>query len=277
MVTTLEDIPYGELKKAHYNIENKDQELIDDLYYAAFVQRGLMPKESHFKQLKYPYFVYYNPSQIIGGDFFWVGKKDDWDLFAVGDCTGNGVSGAMLSTLVIGLLNYLVFSKALNNVGDIISELDKKWLETFNKAEDTENLNNDWLEISLIAFNKKTRQLQFAGATSSILTINDGEIQKFSGNPFHVGGWQNETKKVFTTQNIDLKPNTKLYLYSDGYKNQFGGINNKPLGSNSFAKLLLSISKFNLASQREELEENFLMWKGDIKQTDDVCIVALEF
>ncbi len=273
----LDDIPYGELKKAYHNLEKKNQDLIDGLYYAAFVQQGLMPQERHFKKLNYPYFVYYNPLQIIGGDFFWVGRKGDWDLMAVGDCTGHGVSGAMLSTLAIGFLNYLIFSKKLHNVGDVVAELDKKWLETFNKAEDTETVNNDWLEISLIAYNKKTRQLQFAGAMGSILVINDNEIQKLSGNSFPVGGWQIEKNRVYTTQKIDLHPNTKVYLYSDGFKDQFGGINNKRLGSNSFSKLLHSISKFNLNSQREELENNFLMWKGEYEQTDDVCVVALEF
>jgi serine phosphatase RsbU (regulator of sigma subunit) len=110
----LEDMPYGELKKAFNHLEKKNKDLIDSLYYAAFVQQGLMPQARHFEKLGYPYFVYYNPLQIIGGDFFWNGKKGDWDLVAVGDCTGHGVSGAMLSTLAIGFLNYLMFSKKLN-------------------------------------------------------------------------------------------------------------------------------------------------------------------
>lgn len=277
MATLLDDIPYGELKKAYNHLEKKNKDLIDGLYYAAFVQQGLMPQERHFTKLGYPYFVYYNPLQIIGGDFFWIGNKGDWDLMAVGDCTGHGVSGAMLSTLAIGFLNYLVFSKKLNNVGDIISELDKKWIETFNKADDVENANNDWLEISIMAYNKKTKQLQFAGAMGSALLIHDNEITKILGNSYPVGGWQIEKNRVYTTQKIELKKNTKLYLYSDGYKDQFGGINNKRIGSNSFGKLLLSISKFNLTVQREELENNFLLWKGEYEQTDDVCVVAIEF
>lgn len=275
--TLLEDIPYGELKKAYHHLEKKNQDLTDSLYYAAFVQQGLMPQERHFKKLNYPYFVYYNPLQIIGGDFFWIGKKCDWDLVAVGDCTGHGVSGAMLSTLAIGFLNYLMFSKKLHNVGDVVSELDKKWLETFNKVDEGENSNNDWLEISLIAYNKKTQHLQFAGAMGTILIVNGPEITKLSGNSFPVGGWQIEKNRVYTTQKVQLLPNSKVYLYSDGFKDQFGGINNKRLGSNSFAKLLHSISKFNLSSQREELENHFLLWKGDYEQTDDVCVVAIEF
>ena len=85
----LEDMPYGELKKAFNHLEKKNKDLIDSLYYAAFVQQGLMPQARHFEKLGYPYFVYYNPLQIIGGDFFWNGKKGDWDLVAVGDCTGH--------------------------------------------------------------------------------------------------------------------------------------------------------------------------------------------
>ena len=196
---------------------------------------------------------------------------------AVGDCTGHGVSGAMLSALAIGFLNYLMFSKKLNSVGDIISELDKKWIETFNKAEGVENANNDWLEISIIAYNKKTRQFQFAGAMGSVILIHDNETQKLLGSPYPVGGWQIEKNRVYTTQKINLQTNTKVYLYSDGYKDQFGGINNKRIGSNGFAKLLHSISKFNLTTQRKELENNFLLWKGEYEQTDDVCVMAIGF
>ncbi|MGZ3921366.1 MAG: hypothetical protein ACXVC7_13790, partial [Bacteroidia bacterium] len=90
--TLLQEIPYHELKGAYHHLERKNKDLLDGLYYAAFVQQGLMPQSRHFRKLNQDYFIYYNPLQIIGGDFFWIGKKEDWCFYAVGDCTGHGVS-----------------------------------------------------------------------------------------------------------------------------------------------------------------------------------------
>ncbi len=271
----LTDIPYHELKGAYSQLEKKNKDLLDGLYYAAFVQQGLMPQERHFEKLNHPYFIYYNPLQIIGGDFFWIGKKDDWCFYAVGDCTGHGVSGAMLSALAIGFLNYVVYAKQYENIGDILNEIDKKWMETFKRNED-EDVNNDWLELSIIAFNTKTSQLQFTGAMGNILMIKDNDLERIQGDHFPIGGWQIEKNRAFETKKFDMVPGTKIYLFSDGFKDQFGGTSNKRLGSNSFKKLLLSLSKHTMHRQKELLDQHFLMWKGSTEQTDDVCVMAIE-
>ncbi len=272
----LKDIPYHELKGAYHQLEKKNKDLIDGLYYAAFVQQGLMPQARHFAKLERPHFIYYNPLQIIGGDFFWIGKKDDWCIYAVGDCTGHGVSGAMLSALAIGFLNYVVYAKQYENIGYILNEVDKKWLETFKRSED-EEVNNDWLEISIIAYNNITGELQFTGAMGNILLISENNVEKMHGNHYPIGGWQIEKVRKYDTQKFETNPGTKIYLYSDGFKDQFGGVNNKRLGSNSFKKLLLSISKHSMQYQREQLDYHFLEWKGNTEQTDDVCVMAIEF
>jgi serine phosphatase RsbU (regulator of sigma subunit) len=277
MVTNeiLNDIPYNELKGAYHQLEKKNKDLLDGLYYAAFVQQGLMPQERHFAKLDHPYLIYYNPLQIIGGDFFWIGKKDDWCFYAVGDCTGHGVSGAMLSSLAIGFLNYVVYAKQYENIGEILSEIDKKWVETFKRNEE-EDVNNDWLELSLIAFNKKTGELQFTGAMGNILMINADGFEKIHGSRFPIGGWQIEKSRIYQTKKFNIIPGTKVYLYSDGFKDQFGELTNKRLGSHSFKKLLLSLSKYPMHRQRELLDNHFLLWKGNTEQTDDVCLMAIE-
>jgi len=271
----LKDIPYHELKGAYHQLEKKNKDLLDGLYYAAFVQQGLMPQERHFEKLGHPYFIYYNPLQIIGGDFFWIGKKDDWCFYAVGDCTGHGVSGAMLSSLAIGFLNYVVYAKQYSDIGDILYEIDKKWIETFKRNEE-EDVNNDWLELTIIAYNNKTRQLQFTGAMGNILIITDNEMEKIKGNNYPIGGWQIKKKRMYNTLKFEVKPGTKIYMFSDGFKDQFGGLNNKRLGSNSFKKLLLSLSKHSMPNQKDQLDNHFLHWKGNTEQTDDVCVMAIE-
>lgn len=274
--TILEEVPYNELKGAYHQLEKKNQDLIDGLYYAAFVQQGLMPQERHFKKLALPYFVYYNPLQIIGGDFFWIGKKENWCFYAVGDCTGHGVSGAMLSSLAIGFLNYVVYSKNYENIGDILTEIDKKWIETFNHQEDVD-VNNDWMEISLIAFNPITRQLQFTGAMSSICVMeNNTNAVRYRGNSYPIGGWQIEAERRYDTQLIHIPKNSQVYLYSDGMKDQFGGPSDKRFGFRNFKALLDNTSSLSCSNQKKIIEETFNRWKSNTPQTDDVCLLRID-
>lgn len=272
----LEEIPYSELKGAYYSLEKKNKDLIDGLYYAAFVQQGLMPQERHFKKLKQPYFVYYNPLQIIGGDFFWIGKKDDWCFYAVGDCTGHGVSGAMLSALSISFLNYVVYSKQFENIGDILTEIDKKWIETFNHREDID-VNNDWMEIAIVAYNSNTRQLQFSGAVSSVYIVDESkELQRYRGNSFPIGGWQIETQRKYETQWINAAKGSKIYLFSDGFKDQFGGLSDKRFGTANFKKLIQQTAIEDCVGQKKIIEEEFNRWKSNTHQTDDVCLLRID-
>jgi len=272
----LEEIPYSDLKKAYNQLEKKNKDLIDGLYYAAFVQQGLMPQARHFRKLNQPYFISYNPLQIIGGDFFWIGKKNDWCIYVVGDCTGHGVSGAMLSSLAIGFLNYVVYSKQFENVGEILNEIDKKWIETFNHNED-EEVNNDWMEISIVAYNPKTSQFQYAGAGGSILVLEqNNNLSKLKGNNYPVGGWQIELKRKFDTHHKHLKQFEKVYLYSDGFKDQFGGLKEKRFGMKQFSELIVETSFMTCPDQKKTMEEEFAAWKGNNEQTDDVCLLRID-
>ncbi|MBI2720956.1 MAG: SpoIIE family protein phosphatase [Bacteroidetes bacterium] len=274
--TILEEIPYHELKGAYHKLEKTNKDLIDGLYYAAFVQQGLMPQERHFRKLMQPYFVYYNPLQIIGGDFFWIGKKEDWCFYAVGDCTGHGVSGAMLSSLAIGFLNYVVYSKNFEKIGDILTEIDKKWIETFNHHQDID-VNNDWMEISLVAYNSKTMQLQFTGAGSNILIIDaDNNMRRIKGEHYPIGGWQIETNRRFNTRFVNVLDNEKVFLYSDGFKDQFGGERNKRMGSFKFNQLISSTAYMSCSEQKEYMENKFNIWKSNAEQTDDVCLLRID-
>ncbi len=267
-----------EILKAYQVIEKKNKDFIDGLYYASFVQQGMMPQERHFNKNGYPYFILYSPLQIIGGDFFWLGKKSDWCFYAVGDCTGHGVGGAILSTLAIGFLNYLVYSKEYFELADILNEIDKKWIETFKRHEDDAELNNDWMEISLMAYNNKTGEFQFAGANSSILITGENRNPiVLHGNSFPIGGWQIENNRRFTTNFLKFNDTVKVYMYSDGYKDQFGGPNNKKLGTKNFRELLVSLSTLSVTDQKEHLQKYFQQWKNNNEQTDDVCLLGIQF
>ena len=271
-----EDQSFTELTVAYRNLETENQDFKEGLYYASSVQQGLMPQARHFEKLKNPYFVFYRPARIIGGDFFWLGKKGDWTLYAVGDCTGHALSGAMLSSLAIGFLNYLVYSKAYDEIGEVLNELDKKWIETF-KHDDEEQFNNDWLELSLVAFNSKTSTLQFSSAKRRVVIATDETITVLKGNNYPIGGWQIAKYRQYQTQVLQLKKPFRAYLYSDGFQDQLGGGETKRYGGPKFENLLKAIQSLELDAQEKAVGSAFDLWKGSQRQTDDVCLLGVGF
>ena len=246
------------------------------LVYAQTIQHGLLPKKRHFDKFFKDYFVHYSPQDKIGGDFYWLTSKDDTIYFALADCTGHGISGAMLSVLGISLLNYVI-QKNYKNVGDYLTELDKKWIETFNNELSDSQFNNDWLEITLLSFNTTTRQFQYAcgGGEFAIHQNNKTEIHK--GNSFPIGGWQIEKNRTFDTYDFKLEEGAKLFLFSDGIKHQFDSENQKKFSRKRLINLLKQSSNIPMEQQVELLELVFDDWRGDTRQTDDISVIGIQF
>ena len=248
----------------------------NSLVYAQTIQYGLLPKTRHFEKYFKDHFVLYKPQDKIGGDFYWLTSKGDIIYFALADCTGHGISGAMLSVLGISLLNYVI-QKNYDKVGDYLTELDKKWIETFNNELSDSQYNNDWLEITMISFNTKTREFQYACGGGEFAIHQNNSIKTYKGNNYPIGGWQIEKHRTFDTYTLKLEENTKLYFFSDGLKHQFDSDDQKKFSR----KRLLDILAFNhllpLEEQHEFLEFVFDTWKGNIKQTDDVSVIGVKF
>lgn len=245
------------------------------LAYAQTIQNGLLPKTRHFNKFFKDHFVYYKPQEKIGGDFYWLTCKEDVLFFALADCTGHGVSGAMLSVLGISLLNYVI-QKNFENVGDYLTELDKKWIETFNNELNDSHFNNDWLEITLISFNTKTREFQYACAGGEFAIHQSNEIKIHKGNNYPIGGWQIEKNRVFDTFHLNLEENSKLYFFSDGIKHQFNTENNKKFSRKQLVNLLHNFHGLQMDNQKELFEFIFDIWKEGTHQTDDVSLIGIK-
>jgi serine phosphatase RsbU (regulator of sigma subunit) len=250
-------------------------EIDSSLLYAQTIQNGLLPKKRHFEKIAKDYFIFYQPQQTIGGDFYWMSQKNDTIYFALADCTGHGISGAMLSVLGISLLNYVI-QKNHFLVGEFLSELDKKWIETFNHDVLEQSFNNDWLEITLISFDTQTRQLQYASASGEFLLFQNNSYQLLKGNHYPVGGWQLEKKREFDTGTILLESNAKLFFYSDGIKHQFNSINTKKFGRTKLINFLHNYSNLSMNKIRTQFEHDFNSWKQTTHQTDDVSLIGIE-
>ncbi|MBI3521424.1 MAG: SpoIIE family protein phosphatase [Bacteroidetes bacterium] len=246
------------------------------LIYAQTIQNGLLPKARHFDKSIKDYFVYYKPQDKIGGDFYWLTSKEDTLYFALADCTGHGISGAMLSVLGISLLNYVI-QKNFDQVGDYLTELDKKWIETFNNELNDSQYNNDWLEITIISFNTKTREFQYACGGGEFAIYQNNTMTTYKGNNYPIGGWQIEKNRTFDTYHITLEENAKLYFFSDGFKHQFDSDNLKKFSRKKLLHILSCYQAASMKEQHELLEFVFNTWKEQTPQTDDVSLIGIEF
>jgi serine phosphatase RsbU (regulator of sigma subunit) len=273
MIST-ENLSFSKLEVEFKKLHKKNKELISNITYAEVVQQGILPHERHFNRLFENYFILYKAQGIISGDLYWVGQKGKKKYFAVGDCTGHGVSGAMLSVVALSFLNYIVLGKEFDEIGDVLSRLDKKWIETFHQGAEAE-YNNDWLEIGICSFDEETQELQFAGANNKLILINKNNITEFSGNKYPIGGWQIEKNRDYKTFSLILKEKTSVYLYSDGFKDQFGEISKKRFSSKRFREMLLKYNELSMVKQKKKIEMELNSWKGSEEQTDDICLLGL--
>ena len=255
----------------------KNKELISSLNYAQIIQKGILPKPRHFKRLFSDSFVFYKPQSYISGDFYWIGEAANYTFFAVGDCTGHGVPGALLTMLAHSFLNYIILGKQITNPSEILKEFDKKFIETFTNDDNTDKFENDWIDIALCCFDKEQKLLYFAGAKRKILLISNGNPFLLAGSNYPIGGWQLEKNRTFNTQIIPIKPKDMIYLGSDGFQDQIGGEKNKKFGSTSLHTLLTEIAHHNGETQLKIIKKTFNDWTFNTEQLDDVCMMGICF
>lgn len=255
--------------------DTHNTELLNSLESAKIVQRGLLPKERHLKKVLKDYFLIYEPKDIVSGDFYWVGTKHGLRYLVVGDSTGHGISASLLSVLGLNLFEYVIMNKGIKRVSKILQEVDKKFIESFSKEENP--FDNPWIDLSIICIDEKNKKVHFSSANRKLLVVDtDKNVELFRGSRYPVGGWQIEDKRTFCANIIPYEKGTMLYLGSDGFQDQMGGGNNKKYKSKNLHRLLSKISDQSMSKQKNRLLNEFNEWKGDVPQTDDVCLVGVK-
>ena len=255
---------------AKQEIEVKNQELVDSITYAKRIQTAILPPDEMVKKLLPNSFVIYIPKDIVAGDFYWMQEHKGKVLFAAADCTGHGVPGAMVSVVCNSGLNRAVREFDLTDPGAILSKTRELVVEEFEKSvEDVK----DGMDIALCSLEGNT--LQYAGAHNPLWIIRNGsdEIEEIKANKQPIGKFDNPLP--YQTHEVQLNSGDLVYIFSDGYADQFGGDKGKKFKASNFKQLLLSIKDESLETQNEQIVKNFHEWKGSIEQLDDVCIIGV--
>jgi serine phosphatase RsbU (regulator of sigma subunit) len=253
-------------------ISLKNKEIIDSINYAKRIQNAIIPSAKVVNEALPDSFILYKPKDIVAGDFYWIEDQKDLVLFAAADCTGHGVPGAMVSVVCHNALNRAVREFGKTEPAEILNTTRHLVVEQFEKSEDEVK---DGMDIALCAWNKRTNELQFAGANNSLWVIRTGakEVEEVKADKQPIGLYAKE--KPFSGHRLQLDNNDRLYIFTDGYADQFGGSAGKKYKTKLLKNLLLKTANLSMKDQIREVDKEFESWRGGLEQVDDVCIIGL--
>jgi serine phosphatase RsbU (regulator of sigma subunit) len=254
-------------------IEEKNKDITDSIHYAKRIQTALLRDEEHISKHLPEHFILFLPKDIVSGDFYWAAEKEDLWYFGVADCTGHGVPGAIMSMLGVSFLNDIAFSEQAISPAEILEKLRTRVVQELRQADESIG-NKDGMDISLCCLNLKTFELQWAGANNALNYIQAGELKEVKADKQPIG--YHPQQKPFTNHQIQLQKGDGIYIYSDGYADQFGGPKGKKLTYKKLDSLIVSNHQLPMKEQKNNLKQLFDDWKGQLEQLDDVCIVGIK-
>jgi serine phosphatase RsbU (regulator of sigma subunit)/DNA-binding CsgD family transcriptional regulator len=258
--------------------EEKNKEILDSIQYAKRLQDAILPPVKLVKEYFDDSFILYHPKDIVSGDFYWMETTNELTMFAAADCTGHGVPGAMVSIVCANALNKVVNELEITDPGKILDYTREIVIEAFsaNEASSNDYSIKDGMDISLCVLNDVTGELRWSGANNPLWIIRKDaqliEEIKPDKQPIAKSG----NKKPFKTHSIKLNGGDSIYMFSDGYADQFGGEKGKKFKASQFKTLLLTIKDEPMPKQKELLMATFENWKGKLEQIDDVCIIGVK-
>jgi serine phosphatase RsbU (regulator of sigma subunit) len=264
-----------EVRKQKEEIEEKNKDITASITYAQRIQRAILPPVSQMKGLLGQHFILYKPKDIVSGDFYWVEQSGDATLFAAVDCTGHGVPGAFMSIVGHNILTQVVFEKKINSPALILDRLNEEVNRTLRQRGNAEV--KDGMDIALCSLDREKNKLYFSGANNPLYFIRRGELKEIKGDKFPIGETEPGNKNNFTQHELDLLKGDSIYIFSDGYADQFGGPKGKKFKYKQLQELLLSIQQHTMDEQLLILEKTINDWKGDLEQVDDILVIGLRF
>lgn len=254
-------------------LEESSRDIKDSIMYAKRIQLSLLPEKSQLKNIFPDSFVFFKPKDIVSGDFYWLHEMDEKVIVATLDCTGHGVPGAFMTVLANSILNQLVLENKVSTPNVMLSQMDNRIRQALHQHH-PESTNTDGLDMAVCIIDRSTMEVCYSGAQMNVYYTLHDELIQFQADRYSIGGAQ-ITDKYFTNKCVRLQRGSMLYLASDGFQDQFGGLQDKKFMRNRFRDLLNCLQHRSTADQYQILRETFENWRGKQVQTDDVMVLGI--
>ena len=265
---------YSEIEGQRAELQLRNKDLTDSLNYAQRIQAALLPAEHHIRKIFSNYFIYYRPKHIVSGDFYWFSERNGKYFIAAADCTGHGVPGALMSMIGLELIQKIINELRVDDSDQILITMNKELESAFFREESGKALIKDGIEMSICVIDRKTREMEFSGAFLPVYIVRDDKLIELKGDKKNVV--QSFAMVSFSKSTFKLQKGDILYLFSDGYADQFGGPENKKFMYRRLRHILLTISKYPLSDQERILDETITSWMKDGDQIDDMMILGVK-
>lgn len=263
----------AEVLDKNKQLDEKNKDILASIRYAKRIQDAILPPNDLVEKYLPNTFILFKPKDIVSGDFYWLHDKGDKVLFAAVDCTGHGVPGAFMSIVGHNHLEQIVGAENSTQPDAILNELNKRVSETLRQSY-TDDQVKDGMDISMCMFNRKTNEFHYAGAFNPLYWIRNGELKEIKANKFPIGNLRIDEQHKFTNHIIKLEKGDTLYIFSDGYADQFGGADGKKLKYGAFKKMLINAQHMDMTEQGIYLNKAFEQWKGNFDQVDDILVIG---
>lgn len=269
---------FKQLEEKNEIIEEKNKDISDSINYAQRIQQAVLPPLEKLSDVLKEHFVLYKPKDVVSGDFYWYAcvkttpaNAPSYDIvvLAAVDCTGHGVPGALMSIIGSTILNQTVTNAAINTPADALSFLNKEVTKSLNSIK-------DGMDMALVAINKEKMELQYAGANNPIYIVRNKKFIEVKADKQAIGAdTENAHVKTFKNHVIPLEKGDCIYLFTDGYADQFGGPLGKKFKYKKFQELLVEIQDNSIEEQKHILNYHHEQWKGDLEQVDDILVIGV--
>jgi sigma-B regulation protein RsbU (phosphoserine phosphatase) len=263
-----------QIEAAYKKIEAQNAHITDSIRYAEQIQKALLPPDNQVEELFPESFVLFHPKDIVSGDFYWMRELDGHKAFVAADCTGHGVPGAFMSLLGISSLNEIVDRNSIQQAGPILDNL-REHIKKSLRQTGKDREQKDGMDLSIAIYNPETNKVVCAGANNSLVLISDGEVNVIKADRMPIGIYRKE--HPFTNHEIQVKKGDILYMFSDGYPDQFGGPNGRKFLAKNFRNLLHEVHVAPIKEQRDLIDKRLKQWMQGEEQVDDILVVGIKF
>ncbi len=257
-------------------VEEKNKDITDSIRYAKRLQNAILKPENTLTNYFDDGFILFKPKDIVSGDFYWFEKFGDLSLIAAADCTGHGVPGAFMSIIGCNLLSQAVNEYAITQPAAILNSINKGLTKVLQQKGDADSFVTDGMDIALCSFNPKKMIVEYSGAYNPMWIIRDNKVIEFAADKFPVGAFIDSQVRMFSSHEIPVQKGDMIYMFSDGYADQFGGPLGKKFKYKPLQALLLENHKKSGAEQKAALNKAFENWAGNLEQIDDVLIIGIK-